>query len=125
MIEASHLQKRFGTLVAVNDVSLTVMPGQILGLLGPNGAGKTTTISMMAGLLTPDSGEVRINGRSLSGDTDDNKRKFGLVPQDLALYGRPETLGRSDMTAPAYRRMASRVRRGTVVFGPRADRDSR
>jgi ABC-2 type transport system ATP-binding protein len=86
MIEVSHLQKHFGSLAAVDDVSFGVTPGQIVGLLGPNGAGKTTTLSMMAGLLSPDSGEVRISGRALSGDTDDNKRRFGLVPQDLALY---------------------------------------
>jgi ABC-2 type transport system ATP-binding protein len=86
MIEASGLKKSFGPLVAVNDVSFAVAPGQIVGLLGPNGAGKTTTLSMLAGLLTPDSGEIRINGRPLAGDTDSNKRKFGLVPQDLALY---------------------------------------
>ena len=86
MIDVSHLKKRFGALTAVDDVSFAVTPGQIVGLLGPNGAGKTTTLSMMAGLLSPDSGEVRINGRALSGDTDSNKRKFGLVPQDLALY---------------------------------------
>ena len=55
-------------------------------LLGPNGAGKTTTVSMIAGLLRPDSGEVLIDGRPLRGDTDPVKRKIGLVPQDIALY---------------------------------------
>src|SRR5207302_517338 len=59
---------------------------QLVGLLGPNGAGKTTTVSMIAGLLTPDAGEVLIGGKRLAGDTDPAKRKVGLVPQDLALY---------------------------------------
>ena len=86
MLEAINLRKTFGTLVAVDDVSLKLENGRILGLLGPNGAGKTTTVSMIGTLLTPDRGEVRIDGRKVSGDTDPNKRKIGLVPQDLALY---------------------------------------
>jgi ABC-2 type transport system ATP-binding protein len=86
MLEIRCLRKRFGSLVAVSDISLTIEPGQILGLLGPNGAGKTTTVSMMAGLLTPDAGEIRIDGQLLAGDCDSAKRKIGLVPQDLALY---------------------------------------
>jgi ABC-2 type transport system ATP-binding protein len=86
MLEISHLRKTFGRIAAVDDVSFSLQPGQLLGLLGPNGAGKTTTVSMIAGLVTPDSGEVLIGGRRLSGDTDPAKRRLGLVPQDLALY---------------------------------------
>jgi linearmycin/streptolysin S transport system ATP-binding protein len=72
--------------VAVNGVSLHAGAGETVGLLGPNGAGKTTTVSMLAGLLRADSGAVRIEGRPLDGDADPNKRRIGLVPQDLALY---------------------------------------
>ena len=86
MLEIKHLKKSFGSLVAVNDVSFSLAGGQLIGLLGPNGAGKTTTVSMIAGLLTPDAGEVLIGGQRLSGDTDPAKRRIGLVPQDLALY---------------------------------------
>jgi ABC-2 type transport system ATP-binding protein len=86
MLELANLRKTFGELAAVSDVSFTVAPGQLVGLLGPNGAGKTTTVSMIAGLVAPDRGEVRIGGRRLSGDTDPLKRRIGLVPQDLALY---------------------------------------
>jgi len=86
MLEAVNLRKTFGKIVAVDDVSIRLEAGKILGLLGPNGAGKTTTVSIIAGLLTPDRGEVRIDGRPLSGDTDPAKRRIGLVPQDLALY---------------------------------------
>jgi ABC-2 type transport system ATP-binding protein len=81
-----NLRRSFGTLVAVDDVSLRLENGETLGLLGPNGAGKTTTVSMLCGLITPDRGEVKIDGRALGGDTDPGKRKIGLVPQDLALY---------------------------------------
>src|SRR5204863_42273 len=86
VLHAINLRKTFGTLVAVDDVSLTVENGRILGLLGPNGAGKTTTVSMIATLVTPDRGEVRVDGKTLDGDTDPAKRKIGIVPQDLALY---------------------------------------
>jgi len=86
MLEIKHLRKSFGSLVAVNDVSFSLAGGQLIGLLGPNGAGKTTTVSMIAGLLTPDAGEVLIGGQRLAGDTDPAKRRIGLVPQDLALY---------------------------------------
>ncbi len=86
MLEIKNLRKTYGDLVAVNDVSFTLEQGQLIGLLGPNGAGKTTTVSMIAGLVTPDRGEVRIGGVMLKGDTDPIKRKIGLVPQDLALY---------------------------------------
>ena len=86
MLDVKHLRKTFGSLVAVDDVSFTLARGQLVGLLGPNGAGKTTTVSMIAGLVTPDRGEVLIGGARLSGDTDPKKRRIGLVPQDLALY---------------------------------------
>jgi ABC-2 type transport system ATP-binding protein len=86
VLDIRHLRKAFGALVAVNDVSFTIAPGQLLGLLGPNGAGKTTTVSLIAGLLSPDSGDVLVAGESIRGDDDPRKRKIGFVPQDLALY---------------------------------------
>ena len=86
MLEIRHLRKSFGPLVAVDDVSFAVERGRLVGLLGPNGAGKTTTVSMIAGLLTPDRGDVLVGGARLAGDTDPKKRRIGLVPQDLALY---------------------------------------
>lgn len=86
MLEARGLAKRFGPLVAVDDVSFTVGAGERVALLGPNGAGKTTTISMLTGLLRPDRGQVLLDGRAISGDTDPLKATLGLVPQELALY---------------------------------------
>src|SRR5690242_6807807 len=86
MLEVLRLRKTFGELVAVDDVSFSVKPGELVGLLGPNGAGKTTTVSMISALLRPDAGEVRVGGSVLNGDTDPAKRRIGLVPQDIALY---------------------------------------
>ena len=86
MLEIRHLRKTFGPLVAVDDVSFSVEPGQLVGLLGPNGAGKTTTVSIIAGLVKSERGDVLVGGKPMSGDTDPLKRKIGLVPQDLALY---------------------------------------
>src|SRR5262252_5428672 len=86
MLEARGLKKSYGTIVAVDGVSLRAGAAETIGLLGPNGAGKTTTISIMVGLIRPDAGEVLIDGSPLHGDTDPVKRKIGLVPQDMALF---------------------------------------
>lgn len=86
MLEVRGLVKSFGALKAVNGVSFTVGDGRTVGLLGPNGAGKTTTVSMICGLIRPDSGEVVLDGHVLAGDSDPAKRRVGLVPQEIALY---------------------------------------
>jgi ABC-2 type transport system ATP-binding protein len=86
VLAISNLHKSFGAIRAVDGVSFGVERGQLVGLLGPNGAGKTTTVSMIAGLVTPDQGAVRIGGANISHDSDPVKRRLGLVPQDLALY---------------------------------------
>ncbi|MGE3959029.1 MAG: ABC transporter ATP-binding protein [Vicinamibacterales bacterium] len=86
MLEVRAVRKTYGALVAVDAVSFTLGPGEVVGLLGPNGAGKTTTVSIIAGLVPPTAGQVLIDGEPLAGDTDPKKRRIGLVPQDLALY---------------------------------------
>jgi linearmycin/streptolysin S transport system ATP-binding protein len=83
---AENLEKRFGSTNAVAGVSLSAQPGAVLGLLGPNGAGKSTTINMLAGLLRPDRGTVRIDGVPLGTGADPTKRRLGLVPQEIALF---------------------------------------
>src|SRR6185436_3885305 len=95
MLEVSGLRKSYNGVVAVDGVSFRAGEGETIGLLGPNGAGKTTTVSMIAGLVRPDSGDVLIAGERLSGDTDPRKRRIGLVPQDLALYD--ELTGRANL----------------------------
>jgi ABC-2 type transport system ATP-binding protein len=86
MLEVRSIRKIYGDLVAVDDVSLSVAKGELVGLLGPNGAGKTTTVAIIAGLTPATAGQVLIAGAPLRGDTDPSKRRVGLVPQDLALY---------------------------------------
>ena len=86
MLEARGLRKAFGARVAVDGVSLAVERGRVLALLGPNGAGKTTTVSMLAGLVQAEGGQVLVDGRPVGGDTDPARRRIGLVPQDVALY---------------------------------------
>jgi ABC-2 type transport system ATP-binding protein len=83
---AENLEKRFGSTNAVAGISLSAQPGAVLGLLGPNGAGKSTTINMLAGLLRPDRGTVRIDGVPLGTGADPTKRRLGLVPQEIALF---------------------------------------
>ena len=86
MLEVNGITKSYGKLMAVSGVSFRADYGETIGLLGPNGAGKTTTVSIIAGLLSPDSGEVLIEGKQVQRDTDPVKLKIGLVPQDMALY---------------------------------------
>ncbi len=86
LLEARDLAKSYGGRPAVSGVTIALAPGEIFGLLGPNGAGKTTTVSMLCGLLPPDSGTVLVGGRPIAGDADPAKRLIGLVPQEIALY---------------------------------------
>jgi ABC-2 type transport system ATP-binding protein len=86
VLSLKGLRKSYGDLVAVNDLSLDVRRGEILGLLGPNGAGKTTTIHMVCGLLRSDAGEVLIDGRSLENEYRECKPLIGLCPQDLIIW---------------------------------------
>src|SRR6202789_3923667 len=67
MIEATHLTKRYGKTVAVNEISFTVRPGQVTGFLGPNGAGKTTTMRIILGLDTPTAGRALVGGHPYRG----------------------------------------------------------
>jgi ABC-2 type transport system ATP-binding protein len=86
MLVCSGIRKSFGDHAAVKGISFSIGPGETYGLLGPNGAGKTTTISIIAGLLEADAGEVVVGGEPMNPDTTQTKRLVGLVPQDLAIY---------------------------------------
>ena len=80
-ISVRNLKKNFGELVAVDDLSLDIFSGEILGFLGPNGAGKTTIINMICGLLRPTSGEVRVFSESAPAGKD-IKNRLGICPQE-------------------------------------------
>jgi len=85
-IEMIDLTKQFGTLKAVDHLSLEVEQGEIFGLLGPNGSGKTTTINMLSGLSVPTSGEVRVMGYEVRRHARRVRQILGAVPQETALY---------------------------------------
>jgi sodium transport system ATP-binding protein len=87
-LDARSLGKRFGPVEAVTEVSLTVRPGEIVGLLGPNGAGKTTTLRMLAGILSPDRGQVLVDGVDVHVDPIVAKRRIGFLSGDTQLYQR-------------------------------------
>ena len=86
MIEIRNLTKKYGAFTAVDDISLSVSPGEIYGFLGPNGAGKTTTIRILAGLSLPTSGVVSIAGHDVGSDGARTKSIVGYVPDRPYLY---------------------------------------
>ncbi len=86
LLRVDALNKSFGARQAVSNVSFQLERGQTLGLIGPNGAGKSTTVSMICGLLRPDSGEVWLGRALMSQGNNAAKQMLGLVPQDLALF---------------------------------------
>ena len=83
---AKDLHKSFDSVQAVNGISFTIAQQEVFGLLGPNGAGKTTTIRMLATVLRPDSGDVKIGGHSVLTASGEVRRLIGVCPQELALY---------------------------------------
>lgn len=86
MIRVEGVEKRYGNFQALHRLDLHVRPGEVFGFLGPNGAGKTTTIRMFAGVLTPTSGRVFIDGVDLVADPVESKRRVGYVPDRPYLY---------------------------------------
>ncbi len=86
MIHIEHLTKRYGDTVAVNDVSLNIEKGEVLGLLGPNGAGKTTTLRVLTGYLPPTEGTIRVGDSDIRSNTLSIKEKIGYLPESAPLY---------------------------------------
>ena len=88
VLETQNLTKHYGDLTAVDDLSLKIFEGEVLGFLGPNGAGKTTAIHMMCGLLKPDAGHVFIQGEPLSEASDTLRTRVGVCPQEIVIWER-------------------------------------
>jgi ABC-2 type transport system ATP-binding protein len=99
-LRLESLVKRYGELVAVDSLTLEARPGEILGLLGPNGAGKSTTISMICGLLRPDSGKVFLDGEELG--RDGRRRSIGYCPQAAVVWERLTCLEQLEYVGRLY-----------------------
>lgn len=102
MLETRDLVKRFNRIPAVDGVSFTIQPGEILGYLGPNGAGKSTTVKILTGLIEPTSGTIFFNGANVKDDFVAFQRRTGYVPEEPHLY--PHLGGRE------YLQLAGRLR---------------
>ncbi len=86
MLDVRSATKCYSSLPAVENVSFTIAPGQVLGYIGPNGSGKSTTVKMIAGLLEPTRGQVLFNGANIHDDLTAHKRRLGYVPEEANLY---------------------------------------
>ena len=95
LIEIDHVTKRYGSHIAVSDLTLTVEPGRIYGFLGPNGAGKSTTMNIMTGCLSATEGTVRIEGHDIFEEPNEAKARIGYLPEQPPVY--------PDMTPREYR----------------------
>lgn len=85
-VRTEHLRKQYGSLVAVQDLSLTIPRGEVFGLLGPNGSGKTTTIRMLTGLIAPTSGSATVAGIDVVANPEAVRRRIGYMSQRFGLY---------------------------------------
>src|SRR6185503_16563570 len=86
IVETEHLSRRFGDLVAVKDVTMSVERGEIFGVLGPNGAGKSTTIRMLCGILAPSGGRGTVVGHDVASEPELIKQNIGYMTQRFSLY---------------------------------------
>ena len=111
MIEVKHLTKKYGTHLAVDDLSFTIEKGRIYGFLGPNGAGKSTTMNIMTGYIGASSGEVIINGHNILEEPEKAKKCIGYLPEIPPLY--------LDMTVSEYLYFAAELKKI-----PKADRNA-
>lgn len=102
MIELEHVTKRYGGILALQDVSLHVSSGEVVGLLGRNGAGKTTALNLMTGFFPPSEGRVRIGGKEMLSDPRGCKRMIGYLPEKPPLY--------DEMTVEDYLLFVSELR---------------
>jgi ABC-2 type transport system ATP-binding protein len=117
MVKTEHLSKHYGGLIAVDDVSFEVRPGEVLGFLGPNGAGKTTTMRMLAGFVAPSSGRASIFGHDVESDPIAARSCIGYLPEGAPAYGEMTALGFLEFIADlrGLRGAVRRSRLDTVI----------
>jgi branched-chain amino acid transport system ATP-binding protein len=108
LLEVTGITKRFGGLVAVNDLNLSLDKGQILGLIGPNGAGKTTAFNMISGFYKPDEGDITFEGKNITGLRPDQICKLGLTRTFQVVKPFPQLSVRDNVMVGAYNRTNNR-----------------
>ena len=108
MLEVSQLTKLYSGIPAVDHVSFSIRPGEILGYLGPNGAGKSTTVKMLIGLIEPTSGHIEFHGEDIRRDMKGYQRRIGYVPEEPHLY--PHLTGREYLQLVGRLRGITRAR---------------
>jgi len=125
VLQTQLLTKRYGPLIAVDGLSLEILEGEVFGLLGPNGAGKTTTISMMCGLLKPDSGQVIIHGKPITDGNSDIRAHVGVCPQNIVLWGQLTCLEQMQFIGEMYGMKGSIARQRAVLLLKKLDLDEK
>lgn len=110
VIETRNLTKRYGHLVAVNDINLKLDEGDVFGFIGPNGSGKTTTMRMIATLLNPDHGEAYVCGKSIYTNQEEIRRLVGFMPDFFGVYDDMTVIEYLEFFCAAYRITASKRR---------------
>ncbi|MBA4032975.1 MAG: multidrug ABC transporter ATP-binding protein [Planctomyces sp.] len=103
MIETKQLTKRYGDLIAVNEINLSLREGDVFGFIGPNGSGKTTTMRMLATLLNPDYGEAYVCGKSIYTHQEEIRRLVGYMPDFFGVYDDMTVLEYLEFFAASYR----------------------
>lgn len=103
MIETKNLTKRYGDLIAANQINLNLAEGDVFGFIGPNGSGKTTTMRMIATLLSPDFGEAYVCGKSIYTDPEEIRRMVGFMPDFFGVYDDMTVLEYLEFFAASYR----------------------
>lgn len=111
VLRTEGLTKRYGSLTAVDNLSLEVIEGEVFGFLGPNGAGKTTSIKMMCGLLKPDEGRVTVRGVPVTGGDADMRARVGLCPQEITIWERLTCLEQLQFMGQMYGQAGREARR--------------
>ncbi|APZ92337.1 ABC transporter ATP-binding protein [Fuerstiella marisgermanici] len=111
MIETRNLTKRYGNLIAVNNINLKLSEGDVFGFIGPNGSGKTTTMRMIATLLNPDHGEAYVCGKSIYTNQEDIRRLVGFMPDFFGVYDDMTVIEYLEFFCAAYRIPGSKRRK--------------